>query len=93
MLREYPITRRIDTMGKISVDIRPLIAAKEQRNQEKLTQERMAYETRLALNTVRAWIRGGVERIDLDTLTTWCEYLECEPGDIVKYDPEEEPVP
>lgn len=90
MLREYPIIRKISPMGQITVDLRPHIEAKEARTGEKLTVDRMAYEMRLAYNTVKSWMRGSIKQVDIQTLATFCDYFEVEPGDILKYEADSE---
>lgn len=87
MVREYPIQRKIVAMGKVTVNLRTVLEEHEKKINEKLTVERMAYETKLAMNTVRAWLKGGINRIDTETLATFCDYLKCTPADIIHYEP------
>lgn len=48
----------------------------------------VAYETRLAYNTVQNWLKDRVDRYDKDTLAVLCEYFDCTPGDILLYIPD-----
>lgn len=32
--------------------------------------------------SVSAWLKGRIETVDLGALAKWCEYLECNPGDV-----------
>lgn len=40
-------------------------------------------DTGLNYITVSKWIKGQVDRADFATLDKWCEYLDCEVGDIL----------
>ncbi|MBL8165394.1 MAG: helix-turn-helix transcriptional regulator [Anaerolineae bacterium] len=33
--------------------------------------------------TASAWLKGRIESVELDMLAKWCDYLGCEPGDII----------
>jgi DNA-binding Xre family transcriptional regulator len=77
-------TRKIEPMGKIVNRLNDLMAAKrESRPDLKVTD--VAYETKLAYNTIQKWLKDQVDRYDKETLATLCEYFECKPGDILDY--------
>lgn len=70
----------------VIVRIGELIRQKESRDNPpkgRYTLEDLAELTGLSIGTVRTWYKGYVERADLDALDKWCEFLDCEPGDIL----------
>ena len=62
-----------------------LLAEKELRENRKLTYRTVAKETGLALDTLTAYMMQRVNRFDKSTLETFCNYLSCDVGDILKY--------
>jgi len=48
----------------------------------------LARLTGLQANTVSGIYNNRARRIDLDTITTLCEVLQCEPGDLFEHGPE-----
>lgn len=74
----------------VIVRINDLIRRKESQlpHNQRYTFERLSEETGLSIGTVRSWYKGHVERADLAALDKWCEFLDCEPGDILIRVPE-----
>lgn len=36
-------------------------------------------------STMKSYARGLIQRPDLSVLSRWCDYLDCEPNDIIDY--------
>ncbi len=68
-----------------------LLAEKELRESRKLTYRLVAKETGLAIDTITAYMTQKVNRFDKSTLETFCQYLSCDVGDLLKYSAEEAP--
>lgn len=49
--------------------------------------------TGLQANTVSAIFNNRAKRIDLATIETLCQALDCAPGDLFLYEPESDAVP
>lgn len=62
-----------------------LLAEKELRENRKLTYRLVAKETGLAIDTLTAYMTQRVNRFDKSTLETFCNYLSCDVGDLLKY--------
>ena len=69
-----------------------LLAEKELRENRKLTYRTVAKETGLAIDTLTAYMTQRVNRFDKSTLETFCQYLACDVGDLLKYSADE-PAP
>lgn len=54
-----------------------------------MTIAELSQKAGLAYNTASAWARGYVDRIDRKTLAALCETFGVQPGDILKYVPED----
>jgi putative transcriptional regulator len=68
-----------------------LIAEKEFREGRKLTYRVIAKETGISTTTLTKYIKQG-NGIDPGTLEKLCEYLPCQPGDLLIY-AEDQPAP
>ena len=53
----------------------------------------IAGRTGLQANTVSAIFNNRAKRIDLATIETLCQALDCTPGDLFLYNPESDPTP
>lgn len=51
----------------------------------------IAMLTGLQANTVSAIFNNRAKRIDLATIESLCQALECTPGDLFRYNPESDP--
>lgn len=65
-----------------------LIAEKEFREGRKLTYRTISKETGISTATLVLYMKQGVKNIDTGTLEKLCEYLDCQPGDLLMYSPE-----
>lgn len=63
-----------------------LVAARAAKRGEQVNVMNVAYDLRVTWVVARNWMAGYVTRIDLPILLRWCEYLECEPCDILVLD-------
>jgi putative transcriptional regulator len=62
-----------------------LIAEKEFREKRKLTYRIIAKETGISKATLTLYMSQKADRVDLNTVSTLCEYFECQPGDLLIY--------
>jgi putative transcriptional regulator len=62
-----------------------LIAEKELRENRKLTYRAISQETGISTTTLVLYMRQGVGAFDTGTLETLCNYLNCQPGDLIIY--------
>jgi DNA-binding Xre family transcriptional regulator len=60
-----------------------ILAIKGRQEARKISVEMVSDETGLARNTIYLWIRNDVKRYDKDTLEVFCDYLDCEIGDLL----------
>lgn len=51
-----------------------------------LTQHELAQATNIRIATVSAIATGSIKRIPVDALEKICDILDCQPGDIIKYE-------
>lgn len=56
---------------------------KEQMAHRNITQAKLAQDTRLAPNTVKAYYHEDVLRADLRVIARLCEYLDCDLNDLM----------
>jgi DNA-binding Xre family transcriptional regulator len=73
-------------MGRMTIINRlPELIAKKFGGEENINMVEIQLDTRLTYSTVFRWVKGErIDRIDIPVLETWCEYLNCEPGDILQ---------
>lgn len=62
---------------------RELLAIKERHEKRKLSQRTVAEETGLSKSTVDRYARNEITRYDEDVVLTLCQYLGCQPGDLL----------
>lgn len=65
-------------------NLAPLIAAKAEREGEKITIARIAGDTRLSVNTVKRYLRGGEGVFDGHAVAVLCNYLGCKIEDLLQ---------
>jgi putative transcriptional regulator len=73
----------LDTM--LYSRVRILIAEKEVREQRRISYRTIAKETGLSLATVTAYASGTNTRYDGPTIEAFCQYFNCQPGDLLVY--------
>ena len=64
----------------------PELLAKKFGGADKVIMQRVSLDTRLTYSVVLRWNKRNIQKIDTPTLEKWCEYLECQPGDILVYE-------
>lgn len=64
-----------------------LIAEKELREKRKITYRVIAKETGVSTSTLVRYSKQNIDRIDIKTLDTLCEYFSCQPGDLLQWAP------
>ena len=69
----------ISSYGKISIHL------KEQIEKNGITRYRLAKLADTRFEVIEKWCSGTVERIDTDVLARFCYILNCDVGDIVKF--------
>ncbi len=62
------------------------ISIKELMDEKQITRNALARAINTRFEVIDKWYNGHVEKIDADILARICFVLECEPGDIIKYD-------
>lgn len=65
-----------------------LIAEKEIREKRKLTYRIINQETGISAGTLARYMTQQIDKIDMKTLETLCEYFNVQPGDFFVWDPE-----
>lgn len=73
------------TIMAIYNKLKILIAEKEFHENRKLTYRTIAQETGVSKTTLSLYMRQEVKSIDLGTLEAFCQYLNCQPGDLLLY--------
>lgn len=76
-------------MGNVGNRVAELIEKERKRREadgKTYTLQDVAYETRLAYNTVLDWFNNKIKRYDGATLAVLCDYFKVGPGDILVYD-------
>lgn len=61
-----------------------LVAAKEKERGEQITISEIAAETRLAVNTIKLYLRGGQVRFEAHAVAVLCQYLGCKLEDLLE---------
>lgn len=67
--------------------IREQVDAKAQRENKRLSLEQVAKEIDISAKTVRA-AYYGTDSFTGKQLERWCDYLGCQPGDVLVYEPD-----
>lgn len=72
--------------------LRILIAEKELRERRTLGIRIITDESGASRSTVERLLNNTMRRVPLDDLAKICHYLNCEVGDILRYEDEEQPA-
>lgn len=64
----------------------PDLLAKKFGGKEKINLTSVQRETGLSYPTVSSWAKDHINRVDFQVLATWCDYLQCQPGDLLTYE-------
>ena len=70
----------INDYGRIRITLKQIMAEK------KMSRNALARAINARFEVVDKWYDGHIEKIDADVLSRICYVLECNPGDIIKYD-------
>jgi DNA-binding Xre family transcriptional regulator len=65
-----------------------LLAQKEQKEGRRLSNKEVAQAVGVNEHTVARWIRNDVNMIDVEVLEGFCDYFECDVGDLLFMDRE-----
>lgn len=79
-------------MSRIIVNLEPLIRRKEVLESRTLTIQIIAEETGLNYATVSNWIKNRVDRAELTTIATFCDYFDCDTSDLLSRVKDHDPV-
>lgn len=76
--------------GKIRIRLGEMIAKRRFERKGKITYREINEATGISISTLSDWVN---ERREQDTVLGWlCEYLDCQPGDLLVYE-RTEPAP
>ena len=70
-------------MSRVIVNLNALVRQKEERENRTLTIQTIADETGLNYATVSNWIKNRVDRAELTTVATFCDYLGCDTNELL----------
>lgn len=73
----------------IKTKLKILISQKEYREGRRLSYRTVAEESGIPLSVLADYASSKVRRFDVNTLQKLCEYLECQPGDLLEYAPDD----
>lgn len=79
------------TNSRIVNRLRILVAEKEVRDRRQYSLRDIASTTGLSINTVAGYLRGNTTNFYGDVLIAFCEWLDCQPGDILVLESDESP--
>ena len=60
-----------------------LLARKERLEQRRISRRKIAEETGMSLNSVQNWATNHVESFYAAQIIAFCEYFDCEPGELL----------
>lgn len=74
-------------LGMVIVNrLKVLIAEKELRESRKLTYRTISKETGISTGTLVRYTSQVVDKVDMSTLETLCEYFKIQPGELLVWD-------
>lgn len=76
--------------GRVYNRFKILLAEKLTRENEKISYEEIKEKTGIATSTLSAWATNRVSRYDSDTIAALCDFLDCEVGELIVYEREDE---
>lgn len=76
--------------GRISNRLKIKVAEKEIRDHRKYTYRNIAEAIGVSTSTLVKWNKDEVETISAVTLSAFCKWLDCQPGDLLTWIPEQE---
>lgn len=72
----------------IQINFRRMLSQKEQRENRKITYTEIQKDTGTPIKTISRWDSGKVTQIQTKVLERFCEYLDCEVGDLIRHTPD-----
>lgn len=69
--------------GKLRSRFLILLTEKERRDRRRIKTSEIAAETGISFPTVQRWLRDEVTKFESQVLEAFCDYLECEVGDLL----------
>lgn len=73
----------------IQVNLKVLIARKEQETRQRLSYEQLSQQTGLSKTTLHSLASGRTAMVRFDTLEKLCKFFNCDVGDILYYVPDD----
>lgn len=70
--------------GSVTINI------KQYMDEKQITRNALARAVNTRFEVIDKWYNGHVEKIDADVLARICYVLDCTPGDIIVYSPDEQ---
>lgn len=68
-----------------------LISEKQKRLQRRLEIKEIADATGVSRQAIYKWLNNDAESLYLKTVDAFCKYFECQVGDLLIYEPDDEP--
>lgn len=78
--------------GKIVNHLRILLAQKATKQQQNIPLMDVQRKTGIAWSTLNSWANNQVTRYDAPVIQALCEYLECQVGDLLVLEKEENSI-
>ena len=75
--------------GKVTNQFRILLAQKATKLQKNIALMDVQRETGIAWSTLNAWANNQVTRYDAPVIKALCEYFDCQVGDLLVYEKED----
>jgi DNA-binding Xre family transcriptional regulator len=60
-----------------------LLAKKERVEERSISRRMVVAETGISLSSVQNWATNNLTRFDAHQIAMFCNYLQCEPGDLI----------
>jgi DNA-binding Xre family transcriptional regulator len=76
-------------MSKLKNRLEDLMQQKEPGKM--ITQDKLAEATGVSQSAISRWLRQYVDRYDAEVIVKFCEYFECEVGDLLYIDRSDSP--
>jgi len=80
-MREIKEVRMMREYGRVIISLKPLM------EDRKVTRNRLAKLIDVRFEVVNRLYEGAITRLDMDILAKICFVLDCEVGDILRYEP------
>lgn len=74
----------------IKINFRERLLEKQARIKGKITFTQISDETGTPIKTISSWYRGDIKQIHTGVLERFCQYLDCNVGDLIEIIPDNE---